>query len=133
MLMKVSKSKEAKKENGILYVVQFNLEDKELVKIGVTSRTIEDRVSEILVSIFGKYREFPYCRPKRFRKTEDMYGKESILHEYFKDRRYTPSKKFSGSTEFFDVPLDEVVEVYEKLLAGENIYESRQKQGDESV
>lgn len=131
--MKVSKSKEAKKENGILYVVQFNLEDKELVKIGVTSRTIEDRVSEILVSIFGKYREFPYCRPKRFRKTEDMYGKESILHEYFKDRRYTTSKKFSGSTEFFDVPLEEVVEVYEKLLAGEDIYESRQKQGDESV
>ena len=101
---------------GILYVVAFTLEDKDLVKIGVTSRTIEERVSEILISIFKSYREFPYCRPKRFRKTDNTYLKESELHKHFADRQYTPSKKFSGSTEFFDVPLDEVVGVYEEML-----------------
>jgi len=101
---------------GILYVVLFTLEDKHLVKIGVTSRTIEERVSEILLSIFKTYREFPYCRPKRFRKTSNIYLKESKLHEHFSDRRYLPSKKFSGHTEFFDVPLDEVVTAYEGIL-----------------
>lgn len=131
ILTKVS-SKKVTKQDGILYVVHFKLDGKELVKIGVTSRSIEDRVSEILVSIFKAYREFPYCRPKRFRKTENMYDKESQLHEYFKDCKYVPQYKFGGCTEFFDVSLEEVVEVYERLLDGEDIG-SRQKQSDESM
>ena len=103
-------------DHGILYVVLFLLEGKELIKIGVTKRNIEDRVSEILTSIFKSYREFPYCRPKRFRKTDNIYEKEAQLHKLFESRKYEPKNKFSGSTEFFDVPLDEVVEEYEKLL-----------------
>jgi len=127
--MKISKDGLNLEEDvGILYIVYFELEEKQLVKIGVTTRNIEDRVSEILVSIFKKYREFPYCRPKRFRKTGNVYEKEAQLHRYFKERNYEPKNKFSGSTEFFDVPLDEVVEVYEQLLKGQNIDESRQEQ-----
>lgn len=113
-------------EDGILYVLLFRLEDKELVKIGVTSREgIEDRVSEILVSIFKKYREFPYCRPKRFRRTEKVFEKERFLHKYFENRRYTTAKKFNGCTEFFEAPLDEVVKVYEDLLDGKISHESQ--------
>jgi|TARA_R110000744_G_scaffold202521_1_gene321392 hypothetical protein len=112
---------------GILYVVCFTLEGKELIKIGVTTRKIEDRVSEILVSIFKKYREFPYCRPKKFKKTYDIFHKEAILHEYFKNYSYITEKKFSGSTEFFDVPLCKVVEAYENLLEGKALSESRQE------
>lgn len=118
ILTKVTKSKPD--EVNILYVVLFELEGKSLVKIGVTSRSIEDRVSEILVSIFKKYREFPYCRPKRFRKTDKAYEKESILHEQFKEFNYVTENKFSGSTEFFDVPLELVVDAYEKLLEDES-------------
>jgi hypothetical protein len=127
MTMKISKQGLSLEEDvGILYVVHFKLEDKDLVKIGVTSRNIEDRVSEILIGIFKKYREFPYCRPKRFRKTGNVYEKEAQLHQYFKERSYEPKNKFSGSTEFFDVPLEEVVEVYEQLLRTGIIDESRQ-------
>ena len=127
-MMKVTKDGLAVKEDlGILYLVHFELEGKALVKIGVTTRTIEERVSEILVSIFKKYREFPYCRPKRFRKTSDVYEKEALLHKYFKEYNYTTKNRFSGSTEFFDVPLEDVVIVYENLLKGKDIfYESRQ-------
>jgi hypothetical protein len=105
-----------KSKPGILYVILLELEGKQLVKIGVTHRKIEDRVVEILVSIFKKYREFPYCRPKRFRTTTDIYGKEKILHKMFESSRYTPSKKFSGHTEFFNIPIEDVVTAYEKLL-----------------
>ncbi len=120
MKLQVSKAASDVVDNyGILYLVYFELDGKQLVKIGVTSRNIEDRVSEILVSIFKKYREFCYCRPKRFQKTADMFDKEAILHKYFEDYKYTPDKVFSGSTEFFDVPLDTAVAAYEKLLAGE--------------
>ena len=112
------------KDTGILYVVLFALDNKELVKIGVTTRSIEDRMSEILVSIFKSYREFPYCRPKRFRTTDNIYSKEAKLHEYFADKNYTPLNQFSGSSEFFDVPLDIVVKAYENLLEGKALDES---------
>lgn len=133
MMMKVCKDGPGIEEDlGILYIVYFELEDKQLVKIGVTTRNIEDRVSEILVSIFKKYREFPYCRPKRFRKTGNVYEKEALLHEYFREYSYEPTKKFSGSTEFFDIPLDDVVKVYENLLNGKELCESRQEQDNDS-
>jgi hypothetical protein len=122
MKIRVSKGAPAVEEDyGILYLVLFHLEGKDLVKIGVTTRKIEDRVSEILVSIFKKYREFPYCRPKRFQKTSDIFEMEAALHKHFAEYRYTTEKVFSGSTEFFDVPLDLVVEAYERLLAGESL------------
>lgn len=123
--MKICKvSTEKKATSGILYLLLFELEGKSLVKIGVTTRTIEDRTSEILVGIFKKYREFPYCKPKRFRTTESVYEKEAALHKYFNDYKYKTLHKFGGSTEFFDVPLDQVVSVYEDLLDGKDIFQS---------
>ena len=106
-----------KKEAGILYILLVELEGKSLVKIGVTTRTIEDRVIEILLDIFKKYREFPYCRPKRFRNTSDIYKKEKTLHQLFNANRYITAKKFSGHTEFFDIPLEVAVAAYENLLS----------------
>tara|TARA_R110000744_G_scaffold147612_5_gene260578 strand:+ start:2207 stop:2623 length:417 start_codon:yes stop_codon:yes gene_type:complete len=108
--------KTTKTKSGILYVILVELEGKSLVKIGVTHRRIEDRVSEILVGIFKKYREFPYCRPKRFGTTRDTYKKEKALHKHFSAYSYVPSKKFSGSTEFFDIPLEDVVKVYDTIV-----------------
>ena len=132
-MMKISKEGLSLEEDvGILYLVYFELDGKQLVKIGVTARTIEERVSEILISIFKKYREFPYCRPKRFRKTGNVYEKEAQLHAYFKEYSYEPANKFSGSTEFFDIDLDKVVEVYENLLAGKELHESGQEQDQDS-
>lgn len=122
--MKISKVTSAKSEtSGILYVIYFELEGKPLVKIGVTTRKIEERTSEILVDIFKKYREFPYCKPKRFKTTDNVYDKEGLLHKYFDEYRYCTLHKFGGSTEFFDVPLEDVVKVYEELLDGKDIFQ----------
>jgi hypothetical protein len=117
---KVSKDEEGD-DPGILYVVQFDLEERPLIKIGVTTRQIEDRISEILVSIFKQYREFPYCRPKRFTRTFDIYSKEARMHEFFKDYSYLPKKRFSGCTEFFDVPLEDVAVAYDALLVRDKL------------
>ena len=125
MIIQVNSDVEDLQEgSGILYLVHFKLEGKDLVKIGVTNRSIEERMSEVLVSIFKKYREFPYCRPKRFRKTGNAYEKEASLLKHFKNYSYTTEKKFSGSTEFVDAPLDKVVAVYEELLKGDITHES---------
>jgi hypothetical protein len=99
---------------GIVYAILVELDGKSLVKIGVTHRRIQDRVSEILTGIFMKYRFYPYCKPLRFKTTEDPYQVEKDFHDYFSEFSYTPDKKFDGSTEFFDVPFEEVVKVYDE-------------------
>ena len=123
-----NKSSSLDEDAGILYLVVFHIDGKDLVKIGVTTRTIEERVAEILVSAFKTYREFPYCRPKRFRRTSNIFEKEALLHTYFKSKQYTPVKSFSGSSEFFDIPLDDAVAAYEQLLAGEALDEGGYEQ-----
>jgi len=120
-----SKSEKLDEDWGILYLVLFELDGKQLIKIGITTRTIEDRIAEILVSIFKVYREFPYCRPKRFRKTPNVFEKEALLHSYFEEYNYKPEKIFSGSSEFFDIPLEDAVSAYEQLLAEGSLGESR--------
>lgn len=113
---KTRAKRKAKPNNGILYVLLFEIEGKQLVKIGVTSRKMEDRVLEIILAIFQKYRVFPSCNPRRFTRTEDYVSKEKKLHKMFKEYNYRPSKKFGGYTEFFDVPVDKVVAAYDELV-----------------
>ncbi len=110
------KRKKNKDASGLLYVLCFELEGKELIKIGVTTRPIQDRVSEILTSIFKKHRVFPYCKPKKYSKFSDVYKEEAAMHKVFASFSYVPEKRFSGSTEFFEAPLDAVITEYEKRL-----------------
>lgn len=116
MKLKLKINSSIKEPSGILYVVLVELEGKSLVKIGITNKSIEQRMSNLLVDIFKKYREFPYCRPKRFKTVEDNAGKEAELHEKFKEYKYKTEYKFGGYTEFFDIPLDDVVAAYDELV-----------------
>lgn len=113
---KRKRKRKAKTTRGILYVLLFELEGKQLVKIGITSRRMEDRVLEITEAIFQKYRVFPMCNPRRFTRVDDYAAKERQLHKLFKEFSYKPSKKFGGYTEFFDVDVDTVVAAYDDLV-----------------
>ena len=104
------------KNTGIVYVLLIYLEDKELVKIGITTGKVEDRVVSILKSIWARYREFPKCIVKRYRTTEDIRAKEKELHALFNEKRYKTQFTFDGSTEFFDITVDEVVEAYDNRI-----------------
>jgi len=108
----------SKDSKGILYVLEIELEGKKLVKIGITSRKIEDRVCEILTSIWRRYREYPRCYVKRYKVVEGYRAKERELLDYFAEYVYSTKYKFSGSTEVFDVELALVVEKYEDMLRG---------------
>lgn len=101
---------------GILYLLEIELEGKKLVKIGFTKRAkVEDRVVEILTSIWKRYREFPKTYVKRFSTFEDVYEREQELHSMFAEYKYETQYKFSGCQEMFDIELDKVVEVYDAL------------------
>lgn len=119
--------KDLGEDQGIVYLLQIDLDEKSVVKIGITQRKIEERVVEILTSVFKFYRYFPRCYPKRFTKTSEIFKKEAILHRYFADRQYIPQHAFGGSTELFDITLDEAVAAYERVLEGEDINEGKDK------
>lgn len=104
------------RSKGVLYILRIRLEDKDLVKIGITSRPIQERVCEILTSIWTRYRLFPETYVKRYKEVDDYEYKEKELHEFFKEYRYETLHRFSGCTEIFDVPLEVVVEKYEDML-----------------
>ena len=101
---------------GIVYILLIELEDKELVKVGVTCDSkIENRVSDILVSIWKRYRVFPKLYTKRFKTFDDPYIVEKELHKLLEEYRYSTKHRFSGSTEVFFVDLDYVVGLYDDL------------------
>lgn len=101
---------------GILYLLVISIDEKDVIKIGVTNRDkIEDRVCEILVSIFKSYRFFPMLYPKRFSKVDNNYEKEQKLLSYLSEYKYESKAKFGGSTELVDMDLDIVVDLYDKL------------------
>ena len=109
---------------GIVYILQIEIEDKQLVKIGVTlDNKVENRITDILVSIWKRYRIFPKTYVKRYKKFDKPYEIETVLHKYFKDYKYETAHKFSGSTEIFNIELDIVVEAYEILLKGGSLDE----------
>lgn len=115
--MKCKVSKKVARQNGILYILRIRLEDKDLVKVGVTCRDkVEDRVCEILTSVWKKYRIFPETYVKRFKVVTDVYSKESKMHKLLEEYSYTTEHRFSGSTEMFDVHLDVVVDCYDKVM-----------------
>lgn len=101
---------------GIVYVLLIYLEGKELVKIGITSGKVEDRVASILKAIWARYREFPRCIVKRYRTTDGIRAKEKELHTLFADYKYNTEFSFGGSTEFFEVPLADVVTAYDDRI-----------------
>jgi len=131
--LKTDKSKCSRKNlDGIVYILIMVIDGYEVYKIGVTSReTVYERSLEILSSHCSQYRFYPYMKPKRFRKTSNIYEKEKALHNYFEECRYTPEKPFGGSTELFDIDnLEHLLDVYVRVLDGE-VLEGTYKRKDD--
>ena len=121
MLLTVSTKKintEPKADNGVVYVLELELEEKKLIKVGVTCRDkVEDRVCEILTSIWKRYRFFPRCYVKRFSTFALPYDIEARIHAELVDYRYETAHVFTGSTEIFLVDLPTVTTLYDSLKA----------------
>lgn len=113
-MFKVSK-KDVSEDRMILYLLEIDIEGTKVCKFGVTRRKVEDRVAEILTSLFYKTRRFHYCYPKRFKTVDNALDKEAKLLEYFGEYRYE-GYKFSGHTEVRLISLEEAVKVYDYLV-----------------
>ena len=114
---KVAKPVENVEDEGILYLIEMDVDGKRVVKIGLTRRpTIDDRLAEIALAHFKAYRQINYMRPKRFRKTSNVLQKEQLLLAYFADRKYESALPFGGHSELVDVDIMEVVQKYEEII-----------------
>ena len=109
--------KELVKDKGIVYVLELELEDVKLVKIGMTCRDkVEDRVVEILTECWKRYRYFPRCYVARYKKVNNPLGMEQDLHKYFDEYRYETEFRFGGSSEVFNLDVQLVKDAYDKYL-----------------
>ena len=86
-----------------------------IYKIGITERDPVDRFMEVIRSYYQIYRHIPRCGIKRFRKVAKYREVEKELHSIYKDKQYQFEKKFDGSTEFFKLDEDELLERYELM------------------
>ena len=121
MLLTVSTKKinaEPRADKGVVYVLELELEEKKLVKVGVTCREkVEERVCEILTAVWKRYRYFPRCYVKRFSTFDLPYDIEARIHAELEEYRYQTVHVFTGSTEIFLVDLPTVTALYDSLKA----------------
>jgi len=109
-------------ERGYVYVMEFRFRNKlgnvkVLYKVGVTKNKPIDRMLDIGRSFFMKRRYVPECRLVRFRKIVDYYGMETTLHKLLVNYRYDFGKlAFDGCTEYFDIPLDNLLAIYDEAV-----------------
>jgi len=111
-----SKVAEEEPSEGIVYLMQMTIDDVPLVKIGITSRSVYERLAEILISFTKVYRYSPHTKLLRFSKVDNYKLVEQYLHRYYKEASVEFEKKFSGSTEFFMIDdVDELKEHYDYI------------------
>jgi len=118
MKFKITHTLDKASSKGIVYVIEVTLEERKLVKIGMTTRSrVEERITEILTEVWKRYRYFPHTYVARYKKMEDPLGKEALLHGYFQSYVYHTEHVFGGSTEFFEVDVQLVKDAYDRLYA----------------
>lgn len=109
------------KEKGIVYILKMMLGDREdptvVYKIGVTTRKIEERVLELVVSHFKIHRWFPQVVPRKFTRTTCYYEIEKELHDLYEGYRYNASEKIDGYTELFvGIDEEELISKYNEIM-----------------
>jgi len=102
-----------------LYLMEIWLEEFDIpvYKFGKASgHSSKDRMLQIIGSYYDLYRCTPKVKIVRDRAVDDVFAKETSLHQLFKDNQIVPDHKFSGCTECFHLDKDVAVEAYERVL-----------------
>ena len=105
---------------GRIYVIKLVLVDgTEVHKVGMVNTDdlsrVTDRMMEILRSFFTVYRYVPYAELRKAKKVRIPYIVEAYLHSLLADTKYTFDKKFSGSTECFEIDEESFLEYLDKF------------------
>jgi hypothetical protein len=103
--------------------MEFIMPDGDVVyKIGKASgRSSVDRMMQIIRDFYFKYKVTPRVKIWRDREVcaDKVFEFETMLHKFFVKYRYMPIIPFTGCTELFDVPLEDIIQAYEAVIEGE--------------
>lgn len=104
---------------GTVYVFKMVLDCGNVVyKVGITSRDrVEDRLGEVVLSFFSKYRYIPRTTVKRYRKSVSYEQLEREIHKELSIHAFEFDKTFGGCTEFFCADEDVILDIYDKHLS----------------
>ena len=89
------KKEDAKNSIGYIYLIKLYSDDEEFVKIGITSKEVEDR---------SKYLYLDYLLIKKMNIYNAFLTEQYLLNTY-KANKYKPISKFKGYTECFNISL----------------------------
>ena len=108
-------------EEGIVYIMSMTLDNNDrLYKIGITTRTINQRFSENIMSFFNCFRYIPRTDLRRFRKHLEYKSIEKQLHCFLEAKKHDfDGKSFTGCTEYFKLDPEEFSELiikYDELM-----------------
>ena len=95
------KKEDAKNSIGYIYLIKLYSDDEEFVKIGITSKEVEDRFKYL-------YLDCSYNVDYLLIKKMNIYNAfltEQYLLNTYKDNKYKPISKFKGYTECFNISL----------------------------
>jgi hypothetical protein len=110
----------SKADIGYVYVMEFRFQTKTdyktLYKVGITINHPIDRMLQVTRSFFQSRRYVPECRLLRYRKVPEYSRLEKELHTILKEYNYKFSKSFDGSTEYFDLHVDQLLCEYDKVV-----------------
>ena len=105
-----------------LYIMEITLPSGMVVtKVGKASgNSSVNRMMQIVESVYTKFRKTPMIYIKRDREVpaDKVFEYETILHKFFQPCQYVTKHKWSGHTECFAVPLDDVVQAYDLVIEG---------------
>ena len=111
---------ESMKTKTVCYIMKFEMrDDLVLYKIGVTTRNITKRLSEIVMSMFNAYRYIPLTSVRKFTASPGFRFIEADMHKRYNECRYEMHTKVSGRTEFFKIDESDeeaMIEYYCELL-----------------
>ena len=112
---------------GICYIMKFKMraddndndEYRVVYKVGVTTRNIEKRLSEVAISMFTAYRYIPEAEVRKFTKSNGYKLIETEMHKKYEKYNCTMDDRISGKTEFFEIDEqmeEDIIEYYCELI-----------------
>jgi hypothetical protein len=119
LLNQMAQSYESAEERSV-YIMKVKFRKGEgykvLYKIGV-AKDAPKRASQVLLSFFHKRRYFPELQIMRFRKITNYFEIETKLHQLYAESQYDfKGLQFDGSSEFFDIDEDKLLELYDETI-----------------
>ena len=110
--------KEEPLDRGIVYLLVMELDERQVIKIGMTKRKrVDDRLSEILLAMWHKYRYIPRTIVARYSTVDRPLDMEQELLLHFSEYSVDMEHSFGGSKEFIQHDISLVKEKYDELLA----------------